>query len=93
VSEALAGELPQQIDVVTTRAVKLSGADLGALAGRLSSRGRFLLWSGRGAASVGSGARGALAGWPALRAGRAMKLFGSEQRHLVELFPDPSETT
>jgi 16S rRNA (guanine527-N7)-methyltransferase len=89
VNQALAGELPQQIDVVTTRAVKLSGADVEALVRRLSSRGRFLLWSSRGA---GSATRDVLPGRVALHPGREERLSGSERRHIVELLPNPSET-
>jgi 16S rRNA (guanine527-N7)-methyltransferase len=78
VTTALARELPQQIDVVTTRAVKLSAAEISLLAGRLSPRGRFLIWSGR--TDAPDLAR--------LRAGREARVPGSQHRRIRELFPD-----
>ena len=82
VISALAGEFPQRIDVVATRAVKLSGAEIDALSARLSPEGRFLAWCGQ---ELPEGMAG-------FRVGRAVPIERSQHRRVVEVFPDTRET-
>jgi len=81
VSAALPGGFPQQMDVVTTRAVRFSLPEVSALADRLSSRGRFLVWSGDGS----------LPAMTRLRPLREVALGGSERRRILELCPSTAE--
>lgn len=78
VLSALAGEFPQQIDVVATRAVKLSEAEIDALSARMSPEGRFLAWCGRELP----------AGMTEFRVGRQVPIDDAVHRRVVELFPD-----
>ena len=75
VAAALPPELPEEVDFVTLRAVKLPPAALVALLGRLGPEGAMLWW--RGAESLEPPA-----GW---RATRQIALPGSERRRVVEL--------
>ncbi len=78
VISALKREFPKQIDVVTTRAVKLSEAEINVLSARMSPEGRFLAWCGR---EVPIGMTG-------FRVGRQVPMGDSAHRRVVELFPD-----
>lgn len=77
VSAAIPDGFPRQMDVVTTRAVRFSDAEIAALAGRLTADGRFLVWMGaRPQPSLST-----------LRQGRQIALGESRERRIVELFP------
>jgi len=69
--------LPEPIDVVTIRAVRLPPRDLSALARRLDPGGRLIVWEGGEAISLP----------PELRPGRRRRLAGSEARYLAEYLP------
>ncbi len=47
VSASLPAEFPGEVDIITSRAVKLSPQELLALANRLSEKGNLLFWAGR----------------------------------------------
>lgn len=81
VSAVLAGGFPQQMDVVATRAVRFSRAEVSALTACLSGRGRFLVWSGVETPST----------MAALRCGRQVALGDSDRRRIRELFPLSAE--
>lgn len=69
--------LPERIDVVTIRALKLPPDALDALAWRLSGRGRVLLWAGAAEPEAP----------PSLERGRVRRIPGSHHRRIVELVP------
>lgn len=69
--------LPERIDVVTLRALKLPPDVLEALAERLSGDGRILVWAGRADPELPSGFVPA----------RIRTIAGSWQRRIVELVP------
>jgi len=66
--------LPEAIDVVTLRALRLSARDLGELANRLAPGGRILCWEGAQAMEIPG----------ELVAGRRRLLAGSAARYLAE---------
>ena len=66
---------PGTTDLVTARALKLPAEVLAALAGRLTSRGRILLWLGEEDPDLP----------PDLLPDRELKLEGSERRRILEL--------
>ena len=70
----LAKDLPADLDVVTVRALKLDGPVLGALAARLTPRGRFLFWVGEAEPELP----------PGLVPGRSLALPGSRARRILE---------
>lgn len=70
--------VPDVLDVVTVRALKLPAEVLAALAGRLGPAGRFLLWVGREVPGLP----------PGLTVARSVPLPGSEHRRIVEVRPD-----
>jgi hypothetical protein len=75
----LAPELPDSIDVVTVRALKLPPKVLAALAGRLAPDGRILFWAGDADPDL-----------PAdLRPGRSLRLPDSLSRRILEVLPAP----
>jgi len=47
VGASLPAEFPGEVDIITSRAVKLSTQELLALASRLSEKGSILLWAGK----------------------------------------------
>jgi 16S rRNA (guanine527-N7)-methyltransferase len=67
--------LPETIDVVTARALKLEPDVLQAFAGRLRPEGRILLWVGENDPDLP----------PELAPGRSVKIEGSERRRILEL--------
>ena len=67
-------DLPGDLDVVTVRALKLAGTVLGALAERLTPRGRFLFWVGETEPELP----------PGLVPGRSLALPGSRVRRILE---------
>jgi len=67
--------LPEAIDLVTARALKLGPELLGALAGRLGPEGRLLLWMGEQEPALP----------PTLEPAGEMKLAGSQRRRIVVL--------
>jgi 16S rRNA (guanine527-N7)-methyltransferase len=69
--------LPERIDLVTTRAWRLESEILAALATRLGSSGRMLLWVGKDDPDLP----------PQLSLGRSLRLPGSERRRILELKP------
>lgn len=80
VEDPLPPGFPERIDVVTVRALKLSPDVLGALGGRLTGRGRILVWAGEADPE----------GAPGLVLGRTREIAGSEHRRIVELVPGSS---
>ncbi len=75
VSAALPPELPEELDLVTLRAVKLPPRALAALLARLSPGGALLWWRGGDPPVLP-------AGW---RVARERALAGSERRRIVEV--------
>ena len=75
VSARLPPEIPEEIDLLTLRAVKLPPAALAALLGRLTPDGALFWW-------CGAGAPGLPAGWATAR---EIALAGSERRRVVEV--------
>ncbi len=75
VSAALPPEVPEELDLVTLRAVKLPPATLVALLARLTPTGAVLWWRGAEAAELP-------AGWAETR---QIALPGSERRRVVEV--------
>ena len=67
--------LPESLDLVTSRALKLPIDLLAALAERLSADGRLLLWVGDLDPELP----------PALALGRSLTLPGSDSRRILEL--------
>ncbi len=67
--------LPERIDVITTRALKLPIEVLDALAERLTAGGRILIWAGQDEPPIP----------PALAVRRSRPLAGSRHRRIVEL--------
>lgn len=80
VEDPLPPGFPERIDVVTVRALKLSPDVLGALGGRLTGRGRILVWAGEAEPEPA----------PGLVLGRTREIAGSEHRRIVELVPGSS---
>lgn len=77
VESSLPSGLPERIDVVTIRALKLPPDALGALASRLSEVGRVLVWAG---AAEPEAPR-------CLERDREVPIPGSLHRRIVELLP------
>lgn len=73
--------LPERLDLVTSRALKLPVDLLAALAERLSAAGRLLLWVGEHDPDLP----------PALALGRSLPLPGSDHRRVLELRPAGGE--
>lgn len=71
--------LPETLDVVTARALKLEPDLLGALAGRLSPDGRILLWVGEHDPDLP----------PELTPSGSVRLAGSERRRILTLQRPP----
>jgi 16S rRNA (guanine527-N7)-methyltransferase len=71
--------LPESIDVVTARALKLDPEVLSALAGRLTENGRVLLWIGEQDPELP----------PDLTSGGSVRLAGSEKRRILSLVRSP----
>jgi 16S rRNA (guanine527-N7)-methyltransferase len=69
--------LPENIDLITSRALRLDPALLAGLTARLSHRGSFLLWVGSEEPELP----------PALGRGRSLALGAASTRRIVELFP------
>lgn len=77
VERPLAPGLPESIDVITTRALKLPPEALGALAVRLAPGGRVLVWAGEAEPEAPPGL---------IRVGER-PIAGSRHRRIVELAP------
>ena len=75
VSAPLPAEIPEELDFVTLRAVKLPPAALGALLDRLAPEGALLWWRGEEAMDLPEG-------WNETR---RIALPGSERRRIVEV--------
>jgi 16S rRNA (guanine527-N7)-methyltransferase len=75
VGPSLPAGLPQQVDLLTARAVKLPSALLAALAERLSPGGQILLWVGEETPEPP----------PAWERGEERRLPGSARRRIIEL--------
>lgn len=69
--------LPERIDVITSRALRLDPETWGALASRLTAEGRILLWAGENDPDLP----------PDLVARGGVKLAGSERRRILALRP------
>lgn len=82
VSVPLPTGLPETIDVVTARALKLDRQVLGALASRLGTEGRILLWVGEQDPDLP----------PDLVPAGSVRLEGSERRRILELRRPPLRT-
>jgi hypothetical protein len=67
--------MPETIDLITARALKLEPDVLQAFAGRLRPEGRILLWVGEKDPDLP----------PDLMPGRSVKIAGSERRRILEL--------
>jgi 16S rRNA G527 N7-methylase RsmG len=67
--------LPESIDVITSRALRLDFETWGALAERLAPEGRILLWVGENNPDLP----------PDLVASGSVKLAGSERRRILAL--------
>jgi 16S rRNA (guanine527-N7)-methyltransferase len=67
--------LPESIDVITSRALRLDSETWGALANRLAAEGRILLWAGEVDPDLP----------PDLVACGSVKLAGSERRRILAL--------
>jgi 16S rRNA (guanine527-N7)-methyltransferase len=72
--------LPESLDVVTARALKLEPNVLAALAGRLSAAGRVLLWVGEDDPDLP----------PELSPSGSIKLPGSRSRRILQLRRSPA---
>ena len=79
VSAPLPPEIPEELDFVTLRAVKLPLATLSALLARLGREGTLLWWRGGEAAELPRG-------WAVAR---DLSLAGSERRRIVEVRRTP----
>ncbi len=75
VDNPLPPELPERIDVITTRALKLPLQVLETLAGRLAAGGRVLIWAGAADPPIP----------PNLELRRSRPLAGGCRRRIVEL--------
>jgi 16S rRNA (guanine(527)-N(7))-methyltransferase RsmG len=75
VASPLPEGLPERIDLVTVRALKLDAQALGALARRLAPQGSVLLWAGADDPPLPAG----------LRPGGSLPLEGSERRRILEV--------
>lgn len=84
VAGALLAELPEQIDVITSRAVRIDELGLELLVGRLAARGRVLLWR---AGSLGAEAPAGLV------AARQIELAEGRTRRIVEFLPRADRTS
>jgi 16S rRNA (guanine527-N7)-methyltransferase len=81
VAAVLPEPFPRLVDVVASRAVHLKKAEIKALSGCLSPRGRFLLWAGAGdAGETGD-----------LTSKRSLSVKGADYRRIVELTPNDSK--
>ncbi len=81
VGRTLPAGLPEEVDVVTSRALKLAPELLASVAARMSPEGIFLLWVGRASPP-------APPGWGP---GRSIPLPGSESRRIIELVRDSAD--
>jgi 16S rRNA (guanine527-N7)-methyltransferase len=77
VRQPLPAELPETIDVVTSRALKLPPEVLADLAGRLTRSGCLLLWVGEADPALP----------PSLHVAASRPLAGSERRRILRLVP------
>ena len=77
VANPLPAGLPESIDLLTVRALKLDAQVLGAIARRLAPQGSVLLWLGEDDPDLP----------PSLIVGRSLGLAGSERRRILELRP------
>jgi len=75
VGAPLPAGLPESLDLVTARALKLAPDVLAALAGRLGAGGRILLWIGEDEPELP----------PELAPGASIKLPGSRTRRILPL--------
>lgn len=82
VGAPLPAGLPERLDVVTARALKLGPDVLAALAGRLGADGRILLWVGEEDPELP----------PGLSPSGSIKLAGSRIRRILQLQRIPSKT-
>jgi 16S rRNA (guanine527-N7)-methyltransferase len=80
VSVPLPAGLPESLDVVTARALKLDSEMLGALANRLAVDGRILLWVGEDDPEIP----------PELAPSGVIKLPGSRTRRILQLQRSPA---
>lgn len=84
VSDPLPEGVPDEIDLLTARAIRLPVKDLGLLLDRLTPPGRALFWAGEADPELPGG----------YQATTALHLPGSQRRRLVEVRRQPgSETT
>jgi len=77
VDRPLPQDLPERIDVVTLRALKLPREALAALASRFTAGSRVLVWAGESDPELP----------PSLEAGRSRPLPGTRHRRILELRP------
>ncbi|HEX7198753.1 MAG TPA: RsmG family class I SAM-dependent methyltransferase, partial [Dongiaceae bacterium] len=77
VANPLPAGLPERMDLLTVRALKLDAQVLAAVARRLAPQGTVLLWVGGEDPELP----------PTLQAGRSLGLAGSERRRILELRP------
>jgi len=77
VDRPLPPDLPERIDVVTLRALKLPREALAALATRFSAGSRVLIWAGESDPELP----------PGLETGRSRPLPGARHRRILELRP------
>jgi 16S rRNA (guanine527-N7)-methyltransferase len=82
VGAPLPAGLPERLDVVTARALKLGPDVLAALAERLGADGRILLWVGEEDPELP----------PELAPSGSIKLAGSRMRRILQLQRIPSKT-
>ena len=83
VGAPLPAGLPERLDVVTARALKLGPEVLAALAGRLGADGRILLWVGEEDPELP----------PELSPSGSIKLAGSRTRRILQLQRTPDSIT
>ncbi len=81
VGRTLPAGLPEEVDVVTSRALKLAPELLASVAGRVAPDGVFLLWVGRGDPPVPPG-------WGRRR---SVAIPGSEARRIIELVRESAD--
>jgi 16S rRNA (guanine(527)-N(7))-methyltransferase RsmG len=70
--------VPEELDLVTVRALRLEPPVFAALAGRLSASGRVLMWVGDDEPQLPAG----------LRKAGEIRLAGSDRRRVLSLLPD-----